>query len=59
MSPWSVLWRELRHRFVNFALALLAVAAAATLFVALTSLGRASNMEAKRLTRNLGFNAAF
>lgn len=56
MSPWVLMWREMRLRWLNFALALLAIAGAAALVVALASMGRASNVEAKRLMRNLGFN---
>lgn len=56
MSTFSLMLRELRLRWMNFLLALLAVAAAGTLVVSLTAMGRASNVETKRLMRNLGFN---
>jgi putative ABC transport system permease protein len=47
---------EVRHRWLSFVLGVLAVTAAVALFIALVTLGRASNEEAKRLMRNLGFN---
>ncbi|MCE5240788.1 FtsX-like permease family protein [bacterium] len=56
MSPWLLMVRELRLRWLSFMLALLAVACAAALVVGLTAMGRAANVEAKRLMRNLGFN---
>ncbi|MBU0608466.1 MAG: FtsX-like permease family protein [Armatimonadetes bacterium] len=56
MSPCALMLREMRLRWLNFALALLAVAGAAALVVALASMGRAANVETKRLMRNLGFN---
>lgn len=56
MSPWLLMLREMRLRWLNFALALLAVAGAAALVVALAGMGRAANVETKRLMRNLGFN---
>lgn len=56
MSPFRLLAKEVRHRLLSFALGLLAVAAAATLFISLLTTGRASNIETKRLMRNLGFN---
>lgn len=56
MSPSLLMLRELRLRWLNFTLALLAVAAATALIVSLTAMGRASNAETKRLMRNLGFN---
>jgi ABC-type lipoprotein release transport system permease subunit len=48
--------REIRLRWLNFILALLAVAGAVALVAALAAMGRASNVETKRLMRNLGFN---
>ena len=56
MSPCALMLREIRLRWLNFALATLAVAGAAALVVALAGMGRASNIETKRLMRNLGFN---
>lgn len=56
MSAWALMIRELRLRWLNFGLALFAVAAACALVVALSSMGRAANTETKRLMRNLGFN---
>ena len=48
--------KEIRHRKLNFLLAALAVTAAAALFVAMLTMGRASERETRRLMRNLGFN---
>lgn len=56
MAIISLIARELRHRAVGFSLGLLAIAAAVALFVAVITMGRASNTEATRLMRNLGFN---
>ncbi len=56
MSPCALMLRELRLRWLNFTLALLAVAGAVSLVVALAGMGRAANVETKRLMRNLGFN---
>lgn len=56
MSPGSLMLREIRLRWLNFILALLAVAGAVALVAALAAMGRASNVETKRLMRNLGFN---
>jgi cell division protein FtsX len=47
---------EIRHRWLSFSLGVLAVTAAVALFIALVTLGRASNQETTRLMRNLGFN---
>lgn len=56
MSPCGLILREIRMRWLNFGLAVLAVGGAAALVVALAAMGRASNVETKRLMRNLGFN---
>lgn len=56
MSLLRMMLAEIRHRWLSFALGVLAVTAAVALFIALVTLGRASNEEAKRLMRNLGFN---
>jgi putative ABC transport system permease protein len=56
MSPWILMLREMRLRWLNLTLALLAVAGAAALVVSLAAMGRATNVETKRLMRNLGFN---
>lgn len=56
MSALRLMANEIRHRLFGFCLGLLAVAAAVALFVAMTTMGRASNTETKRLMRNLGFN---
>ena len=56
MSMTRLLLREIQHRKLNFLLGLVAVVAAVALVVALVMTGRASNLETKRLMRNLGFN---
>ncbi len=56
MSIMRLLLREVQHRKLSFLLGLLAVAMAVALFVALLTMGRASNIETTRLMRNLGFN---
>ncbi|NOZ20796.1 MAG: FtsX-like permease family protein [Planctomycetes bacterium] len=56
MSTLRLLFKEIAHRKLNFLLGLLAVVAAVSLFVALLTMGRASERETRRLTRDLGFN---
>ncbi len=56
MSIMRLLLREIRHRKLSFLLGLLAITATVALFVALMTMGQASNRETKRLMRNLGFN---
>jgi putative ABC transport system permease protein len=56
MSVARVLLAEIRHRLLSFLLGLMAVTAAVALLIALVTMGRASNVETKRLMRNLGFN---
>ena len=56
MSTLRLLFKEITHRMLNFLLGLLAVVAAVGLFVALLTMGRASERETRRLTRDLGFN---
>ncbi|MEW6360463.1 MAG: FtsX-like permease family protein [Planctomycetota bacterium] len=56
MSTLRLLFKEIIHRMLNFLLGLLAVVAAVGLFVALLTMGRASEQETARLTRDLGFN---
>jgi len=51
-----LLIREILHRKLNFLLGLLAVVAATALFVALLTMGRASERETARIMRNMGFN---
>ena len=56
MSVVPLLWREIQHRKLNFAAALLAVVAAVAVCVAVVTLCDASQRETTRLMRNLGFN---
>jgi len=56
VSPFRMLALEIRHRWLSFVIGLFAVTGAVALFVALLTMGRASNRETKRLMRNLGFN---
>ncbi len=56
MSIFRLLFKEALHRKLNFLLSLLAVVAAAALFVAVLTLGKASERETKRLMRDMGFN---
>jgi len=56
MSIFRVLLKELRFRWLNSLLALTAVAAAVTLFVAILTLSDASERETARLMREVGFN---
>lgn len=56
MAIMRLLLREIQHRKLSFLLGLVAVAVAVALFVALLTMGRASNIETTRLMRNLGFN---
>lgn len=56
MSILLVLVKELRFRWLNSLLALTAVAAAVTLFVAIRTLSDASQRQTARLMRQVGFN---
>lgn len=56
MSVFHLVFKEIRHRRLNFLLALLAIAAAVTLFVSVLTMGQASDREATRLMRDMGFN---
>jgi len=56
MSTFRLITKELRHRVLNFLLGLLAISAAVALFIALLTMGRASEREAVRLMRDMGFN---
>ena len=55
-STVGLMVREIWHRKLNFLLAVLAVTAAVALFVAMLTMGRASQRETTRLMRDLGFN---
>ncbi len=59
MSTFRLITRELRHRVLNFLLGLLAITAAVALFIAVLTMGRASEREAVRLMRDMGFNLRF
>jgi len=56
MSVLRLLVREILHRKLNFASGLVAVMAAVALFVAVLTMGRASQRETTRLMRDMGFN---
>jgi ABC-type lipoprotein release transport system permease subunit len=56
MSAFRLIFKEITHRKLNFLLALLAIGAAVTLFVSVLTMGRASEREAVRLMRDMGFN---
>lgn len=56
MSLWAMVFKEVRHRKVNFALAVIAVAAAVALVVSLVMLLNASQNETRRTMRDIGFN---
>jgi len=56
MSAFRLILKEIGHRILNFLLALLAIGAAIALFVAILTMGKASEREAVRLMRDMGFN---
>lgn len=56
MSILRLLTKEILHRKLNFLLSLLAVVVAVALFVAVLTMGKASEREASRLMRDMGFN---
>ncbi len=56
MSILSLIFKEIRHRRVNFLLGLLAVMTAVALFISFFTAGTASNRETTRLMRDMGFN---
>ena len=56
MSVFRLVLKEIAHRKLNFLLAGIAVAAAVTLFVSILTMGQASEREARRLMRDMGFN---
>jgi ABC-type lipoprotein release transport system permease subunit len=56
MSTFRLITKEIAHRALNFFLALLAISAAVALFIAVLTMGRASERETVRLMRDMGFN---
>ncbi len=56
MSILRLLTKEILHRKLNFLLSLLAVVVAVGLFVAVLTMGKASERETRRLMRDMGFN---
>lgn len=53
---FGLIFKEIRHRKVNFILGLLAVVIAVALFISFFTAGQASNRETARLMRDMGFN---
>ncbi len=56
MSTIVLILRELRHRWANATLAVLAIAGTVALLVAVRILATAAERETRRVTRDLGFN---
>ena len=56
MSIVRMVFKEIRHRKVNFLLAVLAVATAAAFFVAFLTAARASERETARVMLSMGYN---
>ncbi len=56
MTIFGLILKEIRHRKINFLLALLAVLIAVALFISFFTAGQASNRETTRLMRDMGFN---
>ncbi|MHC4692295.1 MAG: ABC transporter permease [Planctomycetota bacterium] len=52
----GLIWKEIRHRKINFALGVLAVMMAVALFISFFTAAKASNRETARLMLSLGFN---
>ena len=52
----GLIFREIRHRMINFALGLLAVTTAVALFISFFTAGEASKRETARLMLSMGFN---
>lgn len=53
---FGLIFKEIRHRKVNFILGLLAMVIAVALFISFFTAGQASNRETTRLMRDMGFN---
>lgn len=56
MTIPGLIWKEIRHRKINFALGVLAVMMAVALFISFFTAAKASNRETARLMLSLGFN---
>jgi len=56
MSIFRMVFKEIRHRKINFLLAVLAVATAAAFFVAFLTAARASERETARVMLTMGYN---
>jgi len=56
MSILALILKEIRHRKINFALGLLGVVTAVTLFIGFFTAGKASNRETARLMLSMGYN---
>jgi len=56
MATLSLIFKEIRHRKVNFLLGLLAVVTAVALFISFFTAAKASNRETARLMLSMGFN---
>lgn len=56
MSIIGLIFKELRHRWLNFALGVLGMVAIVALFVAYLGTAAAAQRETVRVTRDLGFN---
>lgn len=56
MATLSLVFKELYHRKVNFALAALAVVTAVAFYTAFSTAGKASNRETARLMLSMGYN---
>ncbi|MCK4294942.1 MAG: FtsX-like permease family protein [Planctomycetes bacterium] len=56
MSILALILKEIHHRKINFALGLLAVVTAVTLFIGFFTAGKASNRETARLMLSMGYN---
>jgi len=53
MNIFGLIFKEIRHRKINFLLALLAVLIAVALFISFFTSGQASNRETTRLMRDI------
>ena len=56
MSTLGLIYKEIRHRKVNFLLSLSAVVTAVALFISFFTAAKASNRETARLMLSMGFN---
>jgi putative ABC transport system permease protein len=56
MSTLGLIYKEIRHRRVNFLLSLSAVVTAVALFISFFTAAKASNRETARLMLSMGFN---